>query len=65
MKTVNSMMTLTHVFYEECDILVPAALEEVINEANMYKIKAKIIAEGANGPITYEADKYLSKNGIR
>ena len=51
-----------HVFYEECDILVPAALEEVINEANMYKIKAKIIAEGANGPITYEADKYLSKN---
>lgn len=52
------------VFYEECDILVPAALEEVINEANMYKIKAKIIAEGANGPITYEADKYLSKNGI-
>jgi glutamate dehydrogenase (NAD(P)+) len=51
-----------HVFYEECDILVPAALEEVINEANMYKIKAKIIAEGANGPITYEADKYLAKN---
>ena len=51
-----------HVFYEECDILVPAALEEVINEANMYKIKAKIIAEGANGPVTYEADKYLAKN---
>ncbi len=52
-----------HAFYEDCDILVPAALEEVINEANMYKIKAKIIAEGANGPVTYEADKYLSKNG--
>ena len=51
-----------HVFYEECDILVPAALEEVINESNMYKIKAKIIAEGANGPVTYEADKYLAKN---
>ena len=28
----------------------------------MYKLKAKIIAEGANGPITFEADQYLSKN---
>ncbi|NSW99310.1 Glu/Leu/Phe/Val dehydrogenase [bacterium] len=53
-----------HVFYEECDILVPAALEEVINESNMYKLKAKIIAEGANGPITFEADQYLSKNNV-
>tara|TARA_Y100001935_G_scaffold21593_1_gene15796 strand:- start:8044 stop:9363 length:1320 start_codon:yes stop_codon:yes gene_type:complete len=52
------------VFYKECDILIPAALEEVINATNMYKIKAKIIAEGANGPVTFEADKYLANNGV-
>lgn len=46
------------------DILVPAALENVINEKNMDKIKAKIIVEMANGPITQEAYEYLSKKGI-
>ncbi len=46
------------------DILVPAALENVINEKNMKKIKAKIIIEMANGPITEEAYEYLSKNGV-
>ena len=53
-----------HVFYLDCDILVPAALEEVIHKDNVEKIKAKIIAEGANGPLTYEADEYLSKNSV-
>ena len=46
------------------DILVPAALENVINEKNMKNIKAKIIVEMANGPITEEAYEYLSKKGI-
>lgn len=46
------------------DILVPAALENVINEKNMKKIKAKIIVEMANGPLTEEAYEYLSKNGV-
>ena len=46
------------------DILVPAALENVINEKNMKKIKAKIIVEMANGPITQEAYEYLTKKGI-
>ncbi len=46
------------------DILVPAALENVINEKNMDKIKAKIIVEMANGPITEEAYEYLSKKGV-
>lgn len=45
------------------DILVPAALENVINEKNMKNIKAKIIVEMANGPLTEEAYEYLSKKG--
>ncbi len=46
------------------DILVPAALENVINEKNMKKIKAKIIVEMANGPITQEAYEYLTEKGV-
>ncbi|MBM3413604.1 MAG: Glu/Leu/Phe/Val dehydrogenase [Bacteroidetes bacterium] len=47
----------------ECDILIPAALENVINEENAPRIKAKIIGEGANGPLTPEADDYFAKKG--
>ncbi len=46
------------------DILVPAALESVINRDNMRRIKAKIIIEMANGPITDEAYEYLTKRGV-
>ena len=48
----------------DCDILIPAALENVINSENAPNVKAKIIGEAANGPLTPEADEIFSKKGI-
>ena len=48
----------------DCDVLVPAALENAITEENADCVKARIIAEGANGPTTPEADEILSDKGI-
>jgi glutamate dehydrogenase (NAD(P)+) len=48
----------------DCDILVPAALENQITEANADKIRARIIAEGANGPVTASASASLLARGV-
>jgi glutamate dehydrogenase (NAD(P)+) len=48
----------------KCDVLVPAALEMQITKANAAKIHCRILAEGANGPTTPDADTILRENGI-
>ncbi|RMF39915.1 MAG: Glu/Leu/Phe/Val dehydrogenase [Alphaproteobacteria bacterium] len=57
--TADGMSVLAH----ECDILIPAALEGVINMSNAHAIQAPLIVEAANGPITAAADEILRGKG--
>ena len=57
-------LPLDELLLQECDLLVPAALEGVITPANADKIKTKMILELANGPTTPEADAVLNAKGI-
>ena len=54
----------SEILEEDADILIPAAMELVINKENADKIKTPLIIEAANGPVSSEADEMLSKKGV-
>ena len=56
--------TKDEVFASNCDIFIPAATEGTVTEQNQEQIKAKVICEAANGPLTSRADHYLNKRGV-
>jgi len=57
-------ITNAEVLETECDILIPAALENQITASNADQVKARIVAEAANGPTTPEADEILAGKGV-
>lgn len=60
----SSTITNEELLELTCDVLIPAAFENVITDTNADKVRAKVILELANGPITPEADEILFKKGI-
>jgi len=70
LKDLDEADGIEHISNEElleidCDVLIPAALGEVVTEANADRVKAKVVVEGANNPTTPEADKILGDCGVR
>ena len=63
-KNAKNIQHSTDLLTYECDILVPAALENQITEKNAPLVKAKIVGEAANGPVTAEAERILTERGV-
>ena len=63
-KLFDNTITNKELLEEECDIIVPAAVENQITIDNAHNIKASIVVEAANGPTTMEATKILTERGI-
>ncbi len=60
----DKMDEVNELMYLDVDVLVPAAMEDVITKRNADKIKAKLIVEGANGPTSAKADDIIAEKGI-
>ena len=60
----NELKTREDVFTADCDIYIPAATEGTVTDENYDVLNAKLICEGANGPITSKADQLLTKKGV-
>ena len=60
----SERITAAELLAIECEVLIPAALENAITEANAHTIRARIISEAANGPVTPEADRILDQKGV-
>lgn len=64
LKNTKALKSNLEVLEQECDILIPAALENQIHKDNAARVKAKLVAEAANGPVTPEAEAILLKKKI-
>ena len=60
----NKWLSPEEVFSKETDIFIPAAREGTVTEENQSNLNAKIVCEGANGPLTSRADEELTKRGV-
>jgi glutamate dehydrogenase/leucine dehydrogenase len=60
----TTVVSNADLFGLDCDIIVPAAVQSVIHKDNAGAVKARLIVEGANGPVTTEADKILADKGV-
>ncbi|MGU3574351.1 Glu/Leu/Phe/Val family dehydrogenase [Brucellaceae bacterium C25G] len=60
----HQAMTAAELIAADCDILVPSAMENMVHEGNADSVRAKLIVELANGPLTAEADEILAKKGV-